>query len=140
MSETQLLEYKQSSEHYSETEKINACAIALGQSAREAERQTGIPNPSILRWLQNDDIKAKALQRKREQFDREIEPLFEQVAKRWLNKALEYEPGERDTIDKMTTASAIMFDKLRLLRGESTVNTDIHVSLNLTLGNTNKIE
>ena len=106
--------------------RAKAVGLAVVVGSNEAARQTGIPERSIRRWVMDPDLAELAARTK------------EQVAEEWwaiVQKGFRRVESLLDATDdaqKAATATAIIFDKLALTRGEATSRTeskDISVDL-----------
>lgn len=100
------------------TERAHAVGIAVVSGIAEASRQTGIPEPTINAWFHSSEFEELRSRTK------------EQVAEEWwgivqrgFRKTAELLDGTTDA-QKAATATAIIADKMLLIRGEATVRNE----------------
>ena len=103
--------------------KRRAVGIALVEGATEASRQTGIGRTTIIGWRDSeeyDDLR----QRTREAATEELWAIIQKGFRRLADLI-----PESDDLQKTAIATAIVVDKMLLLRGEAT---DRHESRDVT--------
>ncbi len=112
-----------------------ATAIALhstGLTWAEIARQTNVKAPSTVRnWVQGvhreSDIESEALLSVATEIKNSLSSKLLVDASRLFNLAMSPEKIEKSSTLQLVTAGSILFDKHRLLAGESTSNTSIIV-------------
>jgi hypothetical protein len=98
--------------------RARAVGLAMVVGANEASRQTGIPERSVRRWVMDPEMAELAARTK------------ETVAEEWwaiVQKGFRRVEALLDSTEdaqKAATATAIIFDKMALSRGEPTSRTE----------------
>lgn len=125
---------------YTDAQKADAVAIYVEHGLAEAHRRTGIPKPTLKRWLENEGIDpsettARSVEKTRAATEAASAGAAEKRAllqTELLDAAREHVAMARITLDgkdaqHWMTAAAIGVDKFRLEKGEATERTE-HVA------------
>lgn len=100
------------------SERTRALGIAVVNGVPTASRQTGIPENTIRTWMESPEFR-ELRDRTKEQVAGEWWAIVQKGFRR-VEKLLD----STDDAQKAATATAIIFDKLALTRGEATSRTE----------------
>ena len=105
------------------SERIRALGIAVVDGPQAASLQTGIPRPTIIGWM--DTAEFDELRRRTKE---QVADEWWAIVQRGFRKTAELLEGTTDS-QRAATATAIIADKMLLIRGEATGRIE---SVNLT--------
>lgn len=103
---------------YPQTDRARAVGIALIEGSAEASRKVGIPERTIQRWADRPEM-AELVARTKDQVAEEWWAIVQKGMRRVYDLL-----DSTDDVQKVATSTAIVTDKMLLLRGEATSRTE----------------